>query len=58
MKTCPKCKGSGVVFNRISVLFTVCLPLVWGLEKLMLDDEDEGLTRARCPKCDGEGEVE
>lgn len=47
---CPKCNGRGSVFNTMSLLLTVGLPIA-----LLMDaNNKDGLTREKCPLCDGE----
>lgn len=51
---CPKCKGRRVVFDSMSVLLTVALPIALLLER---DDDvcDNSLTKRPCPTCKGKG---
>ena len=44
---CPNCKGKGYVFEPMSCLLTVMLPVA-----LMIGSE---MTRKDCPSCDGDG---
>jgi DnaJ-class molecular chaperone len=44
---CPTCKGKGKVFDKMSLLLTVGLPMVW------IAGADE-LTHKECPQCEGE----
>ena len=46
---CPKCNGRGSVFNTMSLLLTVGLPIA-----LLMDaNNKDGLTREKCPLCEG-----
>jgi len=50
MKTiCPICKGRGYIFNPMSILLTVGLPIA-----LLIGSE---LTRQDCETCNGEGKI-
>ncbi len=44
---CPRCKGRGKVFNRMSLMTTIWWPLLWML--------DADLLRQCCPECHGSG---
>ncbi len=48
---CPNCKGRRVVFDPMSLLLTVGLPIAL----LMDSGKDEGITKQPCPTCDGRG---
>jgi hypothetical protein len=50
MILCPVCKGKGYVFNRMSLLLTVALPIAWMMDSDMLREE--------CSRCEGEGVIE
>jgi DnaJ-class molecular chaperone len=48
---CPHCKGKGYVFNPLSLMLTVALPIAMILES----NSDEGITKNECYRCDGDG---
>lgn len=51
---CPRCKGRRIVFNPISLLLTVGLPVA-----LLIDfGRAEGITKMTCPTCRGKGTIE
>ena len=55
MKTlCPKCKGKRIIFNPMSLLLTVGLPVALLIE---MDDDikDYSITKRKCPSCKGKG---
>jgi len=48
---CPRCKGKKVVFDPISLLLTVGLPIA-----LFLDaGGNDGITKMDCPTCNASG---
>lgn len=48
---CPQCKGRRVVFDPMSLLLTVALPITLIVEH----GEDKGITKKDCPTCHGNG---
>jgi hypothetical protein len=48
---CAQCKGRGTVFNPMSLMLTIGLPIAM----LMDSQNDDGMTRKECPTCDGYG---
>lgn len=44
---CPKCKGEGKIFDPMSLMLTIGLPVA-----LMIDAD---MTKKDCPVCDGSG---
>ncbi len=54
---CPKCKGRRVVFDPISLLTTIVLPIIMIMES---DDNDNdiSISKKRCPTCYGKGFIE
>lgn len=51
---CPKCKGRKVVFNPLSIMLTIMLPVAMLVES---DDKhgDNSITKKECPTCNGKG---
>ena len=50
---CPRCKGRGVVFDPMSLMFTIGLPFA-----LLCDaGDDSGPTKKLCPTCKGKGKI-
>ena len=51
---CPQCNGRKVVFDPISLLLTVALPIALIIE---CDDteKDNSITKRICPTCEGNG---
>ncbi len=50
---CKKCGGKGHVFEKGSLF---CGPFIWLIGLLETNDED-GLTRLKCERCDGKGYI-
>jgi hypothetical protein len=50
MQICPKCKGEGKVFSKMSLLLTVGLPLAY-----LTQSQEKELTHVDCERCDGAG---
>lgn len=50
---CPKCKGTGVVFDPISLGLTFYLPIALLIDAAM--DTRNGVTQKPCPTCGGHG---
>lgn len=53
-KMCPRCKGSGQVFDWSCLLLTVGLPLAMLLDRM---EPRNPITKDTCPRCKGSGEV-
>jgi hypothetical protein len=51
---CPRCKGRRVIFDPMSLLLTVGLPLAL-LDEMDDDVEDNSITKRICPTCKGKG---
>jgi len=56
MILCPKCKGSGEVFDSSSLVLTVMLPFAMWLDST--DDSGIKYTKKECPLCEGYGDLE
>lgn len=52
---CPKCKGKGYKFDSSCLFLTVMAPFAMFLDSLA--DKNSGLTRKKCNKCQGKGEI-
>lgn len=50
---CPRCKGTGIVFNPISLSLTFYLPIALLIDAAM--DTGNGVTQKSCPTCGGHG---
>lgn len=48
---CPRCNGRRVVFDPVSLLLSVALPVALLVEA----GRDEGITKRKCPTCRGTG---
>jgi hypothetical protein len=50
---CSQCKGRRVVFDPISLLLSVGLPIALLVES----GSDHGVTKRECPTCEGRGYI-
>jgi RecJ-like exonuclease len=53
-KTCPQCRGTGYITDRVAAVFTfgIGAAIDW-----LINQPENALTKEPCPKCDGTGEL-
>lgn len=50
---CPRCDGNRTIFKWDAWLLTLALPIALLIER----DQEEGITKTKCPRCKGRGYI-